>query len=61
MDILTPRRILCPVMLGWPRVGWWYDWSRGFTVNGEPVYLAALHPKCGAVGPCPGSCLAWDY
>ena len=29
----------------------------GVTVNIEVACPAALHPKCGAVGTCPGSCL----
>ena len=32
------------------------DMDQGITVDREPVYQAATHPKCVATGICQGSC-----
>ena len=32
-------------------------WNGGITVNREPAYLAAPHPRCVVVGICQGSSL----
>ena len=31
------------------------------TVDGEPVFPAVPHPKCVAVGICPGFCLGKSH
>ena len=33
----------------------------GVTVSREPACPAALHPRCGIVDICPGSCLKVGY
>ena len=30
--------------------------SKGITINREPAYLVASHPRCVAAGTCQGSC-----
>ena len=54
--LLTQRSYCVPPSWGWSR-GTWRGVCRGITVNGEPAYPVAPHPRCIATGTCQGSCL----
>ena len=47
---------------GWPMWDCNGDVEKGvITVDGEPAYPAAPHPKCVAAGTCQGPCLWEDH
>ena len=53
----SKEEFCAPFCWRWSIKGLWFDWSRGFTVYGQPTCPEAPHPNCGAVGTCIGSCL----